>query len=332
MKYLVTGATGFVGKALTLRLAREGHQVIALYRRNLPAEFMEHDSIELAKGDITDAEFLVRAMREVDGVFHVAAFAKPWAPNAEQYYKVNEQGTINVCEACIKNGVKRLVYTSSAGIHGAQQSGDLVNEDTWPKNYFTDYEQSKFNGREAAMSYLSKNLEVTIVSPARVYGPGEISTSNVPVRMLDIYLRKKFGFAPASGSGVGSYVFMDDVVNGHVLAMTKGISGEEYLLGGENLTYLELYAVMAEVTGKRYPVIKVPYQLSLGIGKAMLFAAEKFGIQPTITTPWVRKYLKDWGVDSSKIGKLGYTITPAAEGLKRVLANMNKPNIHDKKA
>lgn len=280
---------------------------------------MDYDNIDLVKGDVTNAEFLNRAFDGVVGVFHVAAFAKPWAKDPQIYYDINEAGTKNVCEACIANGVKRLVYTSSAGTHGPQQGAELVNEDTWPKQYFTDYEQSKFNGREVALSYQEKGLEVIVVSPARVYGENGVSDSNVPVRMLSLFLQNKFGFVPTDGTGIGSYVFLEDIVDGHIIAMEKAPSGEEYLLGGENLSYVEFFEVIKKVTGKNYPVIKIPYPISLGIGKTQHFMAENFGIEPMITTPWVRRYLKNWGIDTSKIQALGYKVTPLEVGMKRVM-------------
>ncbi|MEZ4720691.1 MAG: hypothetical protein R2813_02310 [Flavobacteriales bacterium] len=168
------------------------------------------------------------------------------------------------------------------------------------------------------MSFTEQNLEVVVVSPARVYALGTISESNVPVRMMNLYLRNRFGFVPHTGLGRGSYVHINDVVHGHVLAMEEGGVGEEYLLGGTNVNYLEFFETVADVTGKSYPVIKVPYPMSLFIGKSQLFLAESLGIQPKITTPWVRKYLKDWGVDSTKIGQLGYQPMDLRVGLKHV--------------
>jgi len=320
MKYAVTGSNGLVGKALTLKLAKDGHQVLAVYRSELPAEFYDFPNIDLAKGDIEDVAFLKRALIGVDGVFHVAGFAKPWAKNPSIYYQVNEEGTRNVCEACRKNKVKRLVYTASAGIHGPQPTkSELINENTWPEEYHTDYEQSKFNGMRVALSYEKLGLEVNIVSPARVYAPGEVTESNVPVRMVDIYLNKGFGVAPMDGFGIGSYVYIDDVVQGHILAMMTEMHGEEYLIGGENLNYIEFFRMLAQLSGKTNRILKVPYSISLLIGKTNLFLAETFGIKPMITTPWVRRYLMHWGVDSSKLRNLGYDPSPLKDGLKKVI-------------
>lgn len=324
MNILVTGAGGLVGKALTLELAKSGHQVKALYHSRVPTALANHENITLLGGDIQNPDFLKRATEGVEGIFHVAAFARPWTPQPKLYYDINERGTINLCEAAVTNGVRRLVYTASAGIHGPEQ-GALIDENTWPGQYYTDYEKSKNNGRLAVLSYHEKGLETCVVSPARVYGPGEITESNVPARMMHIYFKRKFGFVPASGNGVGSYVYIDDVVHGHILAMTNGTPGEEYLLGGDNLSYNEFFHTLAQVSGKNYPVIKVPYKMSLFIGKSMLFMAENFGIHPTITTPWVRRYLENWGISTKKIEALGYRPISLEEGMSKVIPSALRP-------
>ncbi|MEX2595668.1 MAG: NAD-dependent epimerase/dehydratase family protein [Salibacteraceae bacterium] len=324
MRFAITGASGLIGRALTLKLADQGHDVVAIYRSQVPPAFLHHTNIHCLQGDVMDKAFLIKAFQNTDGVFHLAAFAKPWSKDKLVYYRINEQGTENVANACLTAGVKRMVFTSSAGTHGPQVGTQRVDERTWPDTYHTDYEQSKFNALQKAFSFEEKGLEVNAVSPARVYGVGDVSESNVPVRMMQIYLRYKVGLVPASGVGIGSYVFMDDVVNGHLIAMNKTPSGEEFLLGGENLSYLEFFDRIAEVSGKKHPVLKIPYSLSLGIGKAQLFAAENFGISPTITAPWVRKYTKNWGVSSEKIETYGYTITPLAEGMEKVFEYLNR--------
>ncbi|GAB4381859.1 MAG: hypothetical protein Kow0075_13660 [Salibacteraceae bacterium] len=323
MRFAVTGGNGLVGRSLTRALIEEGHEVVVLFRSSVPKPFSDESRITLRKCDLTDVEGLRAAFDQVDGVFHVAAYTKPWARNPRMYYEVNEMGTQNVCNAALMAGVKRVVYTASAGIHGPQQSDKLIDENTWPEAYFTDYERSKYRGMQKALSFVDKGLEVCVVSPARVYAVEPPSGSNVPVRMVCLYLKRNFGVVPADGTGIGSYVFMDDVVNGHILAMTKGTSGEEYLLGGDNLTYIEFFDRVKALTKTDHRVIKIPYAFSLFIGKTQLWMAENFGIEPIITTPWVRKYIHNWGIDSSKIAALGYRVTSFERGMHKVLGNLN---------
>jgi farnesol dehydrogenase len=323
MKYAVTGANGMIGKALVLRLVSDGHDVTAIYRSELPVAFLDEERITLATGDVRDAEFIKKAIVDVDGVFHVAAFAKPWARDESIYVDINVEGTKNICEACIQNGVKRLIYTASAGIHGSQIGNSLISENAWPASYETAYEKSKYDGMQCAFEYQTRGLEVNVVSPARVYAPGPVTESNVPARLMDMYVNKGFALAPTDGLGIGSYAFIDVVVHGHILAMQFHGSGEEYLLGGENVNYIDFFAQLSELTGKKSPVFHVPYQLSLFIGKANLFMADTFNMKPTITTPWVRRYLKNWGVSSKKIELLGYTPRSLREGMKLVLESWN---------
>ncbi|MEZ4720692.1 MAG: NAD-dependent epimerase/dehydratase family protein [Flavobacteriales bacterium] len=148
MKYAVTGANGMIGKFLVEKLAKDGHEIVAICRSSIPQEYMAFENVRCERGDVTDIDFLRRVFFGVDGVFHVAAFAKPWVKDKSIYYHINETGTENVCKASLDNGVKRVVYTSSAGTHGAQQGDQLISEEIWPNRYDTDYELSKFNGRK----------------------------------------------------------------------------------------------------------------------------------------------------------------------------------------
>ena len=320
MKYLVTGASGLIGKALCKHLSDSGHLVTAVMRSEPPAELCNRDSITILRGDVQNPAFLKIAMDGIDRVFHVAAYTQPWARDPSAYERINVDGTKNVCEAARFRGVRRVVITASAGIHGPQIGDKPVGEEQWPSSYHTPYELSKFNALRVAMVFNDNSLEVNAVSPARVYSPGEVSTSNVPARLAALYLKAQFGVVPANGLGIGCYTYIDDVVKGHMLAMETKQAGEEYLIGGENANYIQFYNTLRQVSGLNYPVFKIPYHMSLVYAHIQLQLANRFGVKPTITPPWVKKYTMNWGVDATKISALGYRHIPLAEGLGKLVA------------
>ena len=122
---LVTGATGFVGKQLALRLAGSGHNVHAMYRSEAKIGGLEHENIKLFKGTLTDLTSIDNAMEGCDQVYHLAAFAAVWTREPEKIYEQNVKGTVNILESALKFGVKRVVHTSTAGVFGP--SGDKPN-------------------------------------------------------------------------------------------------------------------------------------------------------------------------------------------------------------
>ena len=125
---------------------------------------------------------------------------------------------------------------------------------------------------------------------------------------------------PGDGLSTGNYVYVEDVIRGHMLAMENGKSGERYLLGGEDATYHELFDMIAIVGGKKYKLYKMPLGVMLTFGKVQLFLADNFGRQPMITPGWVRKYLYKWSVSSEKAQKeLGYQITPLMSGIQQTV-------------
>jgi nucleoside-diphosphate-sugar epimerase len=150
-------------------------------------------------------------------------------------------------------------------------------------------------------------IEIVIVNPSRVYGPGVLSDSNGITRIVQRYIRGKWRIIPGNGESIGNYVFVDDVVSGHILAMEKGRSGERYILGGTNLTYNQLFNQLAELTGKKYFMIHVPLSLCQMIAGIMLFIARVLGSAPLITPALIRKYNHNWNISSSKADReLGY--------------------------
>ncbi len=319
-RVFITGARGFVGQRLAAYLADKGIVVKAMHRpgSNLPEKLAGHKNIEPVAADITDENSLKGAMEGCDTVFHLAAFAKPWARDMQVFYRINVLGTENVMNAALESGVKRVVNTSSAGTFGPQVDQRPVTEDieqVLPP--FTEYERTKKIATEKAFAFNDKGMEVVAVSPTRVFGPGELSVSNSVTRIVWKYITGGFRFLPGNGKSIGNYVFVEDVVEGHYLAALNGRPGENYILGGDNLSYVEMFDRIARASGIRRKMIPVPLGLMMAAAGTMEFLANNFGIEPAITPPFIRKYMHNWGTDVSKAkNELNYSYKTFDESLR----------------
>jgi len=320
MKILITGATGFIGKTLTQKLAEDGHMVHAMYRSEEKAKTIEHRNVRLFKGDITDYSSLESAMGSCEVVFHMAAYAKVWAKDSATFNRINVQGTVNVLDAALREGVRKIVFTSSAGVFGPSVNG-IVTEKTERKiSYFNEYEIAKALAEEKISEYINRGLDIVVVNPTRVYGPGILNESNGITKMIKKYSEGKFRWIPGNGKSIGNYVYVDDVVEGHILALEKGKSGERYILGGNNVSFNSFFEQLAAASGKNQRMIKLPLPLMQAIAYFLSLRAKVFGIPPLITPPWVKRYVHNWEVSSEKaIYELGYEITPLDVGLKKTL-------------
>jgi nucleoside-diphosphate-sugar epimerase len=317
---LVTGATGYLGKQLVLRLAGSGHYVHAMYRSEATVGGLEHENIRLFKGTLGDPASIDKAMEGCDQVYHLAAFAAVWTRKPEKIYEQNVRGTVNILESALKFGVKRLVHTSTAGVFGP--SGDKPNSEDSPmaESHFIHYDRSKAQAEKKISTYVRDGMNVVIVNPTRVYGPGKLGDSNGVTRMIRDYIRGRWHIIPGNGRSVGNYVYIEDVVDGHVLAMEKGRAGERYLLGGSNLSFNEFFSIMKEVTGSQYFLIKIPLFAGISIASIMLTIAKLTGRMPLITPGLLKRYSHNWAVSIEKArSELDYDPVDFREGLHRTV-------------
>lgn len=327
MNCFITGANGFIGFRLAERLSAEGCAVKCLVRSPLKFEPLSHlKSIKAVYGDIEDYDVLENGVKGCDTVFHLAAYAKPWSKDKNISYRINVNGTENILKASLKAGIKRFIFTSSAAVLGPSPGIDPIDED-FPRSvpYYNEYEATKAEAEKLVKTYSMKGMETVIVNPPRVYGPGPINESNSLTRMVKLYCRGKWRIMPGNGTCIGSYVFVDDVVDGHLLAAEKGRSGERYILGGENLTFKQFFDTLAEVSGTRRKLINLPVWLMVSIATVMEWQSEITGIAPLITASWIKKYMNHWSLSSRKaMIELGYNITPFREGMKITLEWLRK--------
>lgn len=316
MAIFITGATGFIGKRLAFKLLERGETVHLLARSPEKAKDLQHPNLKIFKGDILEANSLLPGMMDCDRVIHMASYVDIWAKDPATPYLINVQGTVNVMEAAKSAGVKRVVCTSTAGTFGPS-SGLPVSESTVRTvPFFVEYETSKYMAEERALRYTNYGLEVVIVNPTRVFGPGELSKSNSFVKLMQMYLYKGRTVVPGKGDKSGNFVFVEDVINGHLLAMEKGRSGERYILGGDNATMREFFNLVGEISGKKSSIWGIPIFILFGFAGFQEWKARWFNSPPLITRGFARRYLAHWNnsVEKAKI-ELGYQPLPLREGI-----------------
>ncbi|MDT8420522.1 MAG: NAD(P)-dependent oxidoreductase [Desulfuromonadales bacterium] len=304
MNILVTGGTGFTGAALVLRLLELGHEVVSL--DNQPGIFSERLTAAGARvvtGSVTDKQLVSKVTEGVEVVFHLAAaFRKLNVPDSH-YFDVNVNGTRWVMEAAEKQGVKKVVYCSTQGVHG-NIDNPPGNEKSpiAPADY---YQQTKYEGEEVVQEFIAKGMNCTILRPTAIYGPGD------PERFFMIFRRVKNGTFPMFGSGATTYhpVYIDNLVDAFVLAMDpeKG-KGGTYIIGDEE--YVPIKDLVVRVAKAMDVPVKVPHYPILPLviaGHLCEKICKPFGITPPIfprRVDWYRQYR---GFDISKAkNELGY--------------------------
>lgn len=321
MKVFVTGATGFIGKRLIERLISQDITVHALYRNASKIFEGDEKKIHWFQGDVCDRQSIDAAMKGCRFVFHLAAYAKVWSKHKDTYYNTIFRGTINVLDSAIVHQVEKVVITSTAGVFGPSVNTEMVDETQVRKHdYFSPYEKYKDLTDIYCIENYTDRINYCTVCPTRVYGPGELSDSNAVTKLIKLYSEGKFHFLPGNGKAVGNYVYIDDVVNGILQALQKGKRGERYILGGENVSFLDLFGQISLQSGKKYRLFRLPPFLLLTTSRIMQALAWLFRLPPLITPGWVRRYLHDWYISSEKAKtELGYHPVSLRTGIRKTL-------------
>lgn len=261
MKVFVTGATGFIGGNLARLLDRSGYHVRALVRPGSNTLAIDGTGVEQTPGDILDRDSVTRAVKGSEAVFHCAAAYTFWSRDPELVYRTNVEGTRIVLDAALREGVSRVVYTSTVSTVGYSASGQ-ADEDSpvEPGHLVGHYKKSKYQAEQVALEMASRGLPVAIVNPTAPVGPWDVKPTPTG-RILVDFLRGRIPAYVATGLNV---VDVEDVAAGHILAMEKGAAGHRYLLGNRNVTLKELFTMLHTLTGLRAPRTRLPYWLALG--------------------------------------------------------------------
>jgi len=228
---IVTGATGYIGNVLVRQLLNKGRAVRTLVRPTSDLTSLKGLKIEKAIGNILDIDSLINAFREADTVYHLAANISIMPGNAKLIRKINIEGTINVIKACIKCGVRRLIYTSS--IHALEEpsNGTIIDEDMPfdPYSIRGEYDRSKAQASLEVLKATRRGLDAVIVCPTGITGPYDFKVSAISQTFIN-FASHRLKFIV---DGAFDFVDVRDVAAGHILAANKGKTGESYILSGE---------------------------------------------------------------------------------------------------
>ena len=312
---LVTGATGFVGSAVARALLARGHAVRALVRPGSDRRNLADLAVTLVEGDLTDAASLGRAVAGCRFVLHVAADYRIWVPDPAAMLAANVEGTRALMLAAMAEGVERVVYCSSVaalGLTGTVTPGDEttpVSED----KIVGIYKKSKFRAEQAVLELVrGRGLPAVIVNPSAPVGPRDIKPTPTGKMIADA----ASGRMPAYIDTGINVVHVDDVAEGHMLALERGRIGECYILGGENLTLAALLGLVAAASGRRPPRMRLSRELLWPLALACEGLAHVTGINPLVTRDHLRMAGKPMFFSSAKaIAELGYAPRPAREAV-----------------
>jgi nucleoside-diphosphate-sugar epimerase len=296
MRYAITGATGFVGEALTRRLVADGHEVTAVVRNPAKArDLATSDQVTLARADLSDIAGMAAAFDGADGVFHVAGWYKVGDRHPEEGWRVNVEGTRNALQAAGEVGVPRVVYTSTCAVN-SDTHGEVRDETFhFTGRHISVYDETKARAHEVAAEFaaLADSPDVVIVMPGGIYGPGD--TSQVGALMADIAVGKR---VMASSKLRMMQAHVDDVVDGHVRAMAAGRRGESYMLAGERSDLVSMLGEVAEITGGPKP-IDIPAIVLPVAGPVLGVVGKVLPLQG------------DYTAEAMRVARASYLATPA---------------------
>ena len=327
MKILVTGATGYIGYKLAMEAVRRNYTVHILVRDLLSPLLPVHPNIIKFKGDITDKGSVMAAMMNCDKVMHAAAIAKLSAKDNSIFYSVNVEGTRNMLDAALALGVKRFVFTSSGAVIGPSGKYPMSENDPRIAAFENDYEISKHWAEELVKEYCRKGLFAIIVAAPRVYGPGHDCNGNTMNVLLKNILSMRLAFVPSCDHVVANYAFVDDVIIGHFLAMDKGLGGEKYILGGENLSYRSFFQTIKQNTGKNVRLIRIHKSLLKIWSFFYMCFCRLIGKETHISPRVVDRLAQNRALTCDKaIRQLGYSITPFSIGIQKTIFHLKNKN------
>jgi len=266
MKTLVTGATGFLGSAIVRELLKDNRELKVLVRRGADTANIDGLDVEIVYGDLRDSDSLLSALIGCDVLYHTAAYYSLWNRDKRLIYDINVEGTCKVLRAARDKNLERIVYTSTVGCMGLNNDSTPANENT-PFDLNTlsnDYKKSKYQAEQLVLDFVRNGLPVVIVNPSTPVGPRDIKPTPTGKIILDFLNR---GMPAYLDTGL-NLIDVTDCARGHILAEQKGVVGERYILGNQNMSLFEILVILEKITGLKAPRLKIPFWVALSAGWA----------------------------------------------------------------
>jgi len=264
-RVLITGGTGFIGSHVVRYFCKKEVMVGCLARVGSSPKNIEGLPVKLEYGDIKDLEGLINVFKSYDCVIHLAAYASDWG-SYESFYNTNVEGTLNVLRACAKNGIKNVTITSSISVYG-EEHNNIIKSELSPYNshynYLIDklfhcklnyYRDTKALAKQKAIEYAKdKDLNLTIIEPAWVYGEREFNTG-----FFEYLKTAKSGLPIMPGSKKNKFhiIYAGDLARAYYLAFEKKLQGINDIIIGNKTGELmdKIYGIFCEKAGMKKPV------------------------------------------------------------------------------
>lgn len=324
MKILITGATGQIGHKLALTLANRNNDIHILVRNPNSPNIPVHKNIKVFQGDITDVQSISKAIQGCNQVYHTAALVKIFDTDVTQFHKTNVQGTCNLLEKSLEFGIQKFLFTSSCSVIGPSNGKPLNENNSRTTPFICDYDSTKYEAENLVKKYASKGLHTVIVSPSKIYGHSCTETKSISINtVIHNFLKGKLTFIPKPSHFVANYCFIDDVIEGHILALSKGKSGENYILGGENISYKDFFDTVKNISGAKTKIVEIPKILLQIVSLIQWIQFYTIQKEPFITNKSIQQIFCNKIFSSEKaISHLGYKITPIKKGLQHTIYSL----------
>ncbi len=318
MKVLVTGASGFIGSNVAKLLKNKGIDVVALVRGDAMTSALKSLDVEAIRGDIRDYTSIVSALKGCSQIYHLAADYRLWVPDPDVMYDINVQGTKNIMTAAMKSGIERVIYTSTVGVFRASLDGKPSNEESLSQlsDMTGHYKRSKFIAEMEVRRFIEKGAPVVIVNPSTPVGPMDSKptpTGKIIVDFLE-------GRLPAYLDTGLNFVDVEDVALGHWLAALHGKIGDRYILGNQNMSLRDFLHLLARITGKKPPAVRLPYLPVLAAAYINEAISKVTGWQPLIPVTGVKMARGYMYFDCTKaVRELHLSLSPVERAVEKAI-------------